>query len=407
MKKAADAINRFSNSRGFYIVLYSILGLLAVLSIYAGIKNAYIYSQDFQYDAAKALIMGYDPWDISLAGEKSPKIEGLEEYYAYYESINAPQKMEANQFPSLLYLLAPWCILGAKSARIVWLISNLFFTVCILVLLGATFFKETELKNFVIFALLMICGTPWRNQLGVGQHTLFSVAFFLLAVFLSEKAEKNRALWIPAGLCLSVAYFKYTLTVPMTVYFIYKRKWKEVILSAVPHILLTVYASTVLGEPVMNMFMKPLKVASELSSSGSIDLGAFLGGGSVSMVVTLLIMAGLAVFGFLCPDRRENDALVISVCVLLANIMTYHRMYDFFIMIVVFSYFNNKRPAVEEALYSLVCCAVFFLPRIFNDSPASLVAAAIPYYLFTVWMISEGIRAVYDGRGSGAGSRRK
>jgi len=396
MKRASETINRFSNSRGFYIILYSILGLLAVLSIYAGIRNAYTYSQDFQYDAAKALLSGHDPYDYSLSGEKSPKIEGLEDYYAYYESIGAPQRMEANQFPSLLYLLSPWCFFAPGTARLLWLISNLIFTFLILYLLSLTFMKETEIRNFAIFALLMICGTPWRNQLGVGQHTLFSVAFFLLAVFLSEKNEgEKKGFWfLPAGLCLAVAFFKYTLTVPMTVYFIYKRKWKELAVSIVPHILLTAAAALTLREPFTDMLIKPLKVASKLSSSGSIDLGALLGGGGISLVLTLVLMAGLTVFAFLCPVRRENDSLVISLAVLLANIMTYHRMYDFFVMILVFSYFNNKRPAFGEALYSLVCCAVFFIPRIFNDSPDALTAVAIPYYLFTVWMILEGVRTI-------------
>ena len=390
MKKAADKLNRFSGSREFYIILYLILGLLAALSVYAGIKNAYIFSQDFQYDAARALLGGYDPYDFSLEGMKSPDIEGLEEYYAYYESIDAPQKMEANQFPSLLYLLSPWCFFNARNARIVWLISNLVFTAMFIGLLRATFMKETELKNFAIFVFLMLSGTPWRNQLGVGQHTLFSAAFFLLAVYLSDKAGKKAYLSIPAGLCLAVSYFKYTVTVPIAVYFIYKRRWKELIISVIPHVILTGVAARVLNEPFIDMIIKPLKVASKLSSQGSIDIGAVTGGGVISMVITVLLMAGLIAFAFLCPDG--NDTLVISLGVLLANIMTYHRMYDFFIMIVVFAYFNNKRPSLQEALYSLVCCAVFFIPRVFNDAPAGLIMAAVPYYLFTVWMIREGIK---------------
>ena len=390
MKKAADKLNRFSGSREFYIILYLILGLLAALSVYAGIKNAYIFSQDFQYDAAKALLGGYDPYDYSLEGTKSPGIEGLEEYYAYYESIDAPQKMEANQFPSLLYLLLPWCLFGARSARVLWLVSNLVFTAVFIGLLRVTFMKETELKNFAIFVLLMLSGTPWRNQLGVGQHTLFSAAFFMLAVFFSEKAEEKKYLFVPAGLFLAVSYFKYTVTVPMAVYFIYKRRWKELVVSVIPHVILTGVAARVLNEPFIDMIIKPLKVASKLSSQGSIDIGAIFGGGIISMVITVILMGGLVSFAFLCP--KGNDALVISLGVLLANIMTYHRMYDFFIMIVVFAYFNNKRPSLEEALYSLVCCAVFFIPRVFNDAPAGLILAAVPYYIFTVWIIREGIK---------------
>lgn len=371
-------------------MLFAMTGLLAAISVYAGIRNAAVYSQDFQYDAARALSAGIDPYDISLSGKKSPKIPGLTDYYSYYESIGAPQRMEANQFPSLLYLLLPYTFFDAHTARILWLISNLVFTAMITVLLRATFMKQVEPKLFAVFMLLMTAGLPWRNQLGVGQHTLFSTAFFLLAVYLSTEKEKPGA----ASLALCISYFKYTVTVPLAVYFVYKRKWKELILSIPLHIAGTVAAACILHESFFDMIIKPLKVASSLSSEGSMDIGALTGGGLISVILTVLIMAFLIVFAIMCPPREDN--LVISLCILWGLIMTYHRLYDYFIMIAVLGYFAVKRERYADILCLLTVCAVFFIPRIFNESRGSIIVTQIFYYAFTIFMSFAGVKKITD-----------
>lgn len=278
-----EKILKFAGTKAFFIILFALTGILAAASLFAGIRNASVYSQDFQYDAAKALSAGIDPYDVSLEGKKSPRVPGLEDYYSYYESIGAPQRMEANQFPSLLYLLLPYTFSDARVARILWLVSNLVFTAMIVVLLRATFMKENDGRLFAVFMLLMISGLPWRNQIGVGQHTLFSVAFFLLAVYLSVEKEKPG----PAALALCISYFKYTVTVPLAVYLIYKRKWKELALSIPLHVAGTVAAACILRESFFDMIIKPLKVASSLSSEGSMDIGAIIGGGAASAAVCL------------------------------------------------------------------------------------------------------------------------
>ncbi|MBO4373675.1 MAG: DUF2029 domain-containing protein [Lachnospiraceae bacterium] len=390
-----ERIRIFTSGRTFFIILFGMLGLVAFASLFAGIKNGARYSQDFQYDAAKALASGTDPYDCSLSGKRSPMIPGLNDYYAYYESIGAPQRMEANQFPSLLYLLLPYTFFEASEARILWLISNLIFTAVIMVLLKLTFLKETEDRFFAIYMLLMIAGLPWRNQIGVGQHTLFSAAFFLLAVYLSVEKERPG----PAALALSISYFKYTLTVPMAVYFIYKKKWKELVLSIPLHIAGTAAAAYILHESFFDMIIKPLRVAASLSSSGSIDLGALMGGGILSVIVSVLIMIFLMIFALMCPEGEDN--IVISVCILWGLVMTYHRLYDFFILVAVFGYYTVKKERYADIFCLLTVCTVFFVPRIFNESAASMIVTGVVYYAFTLFMTFLAVRTVREHREGG------
>ena len=416
-------------SRAAFVAVV-LLTVLAVISIFGGIRNAVRFSQDFQYDAARALMMGADPYELSeLSHEEPPgeawyegiKKAGLEPFYEYYESIGAPQKMEANQFPSLLYLLEPLALLPFNIARICWLVLNLLFTAAIIFLLRKTFLKETSLRTFALLSSLMIAGTPWRNQIGVGQHTLFSFAFFLLAVWLSDlagvvvitgdrsyAAADTTRLRVLSGLALAVSYFKYTLTAPLALYFVYKRRWKELIISVIPHIVGTLAAAFVLEEPVADMIIKPLKVSMALSGEGSLDLGAFLGGGRAAVAASLALMLVMVVFAFLFPKGR--DQVFFSSVLLLSLIFTYHRTYDFFVLVCVWggvqvlARANGEKTGKAAGLfYGLLILAIFFGLRLFHESPASITAAAVLYYAFTLFFIILGMRkngqALYNNSG--------
>jgi hypothetical protein len=297
--------------------------------------------------------------------------------------------MEANQVPSLLYILTPYALLPYIPARILWLITNLLSTGVIIGILRYTFMKRTDERLYPVFMMLMLAGTPWRNQLGVGQHTLFAVACFLLAVLVSDTGDgaedgafqdrKRKALRIVgAGLLLSLSYLKYTVTAPLALYFIYRRRWKEFAISLVPHIVLTGVAAYELKAPYFDMLTKPLKVASALTGEGSIDVGALTRGASWTVVVTGLIMLFILAAALMLPDG--NDELFISTAALLALVMTYHRTYDFFIMIIVFGYFATGRMRAAEIIYLITTFAIFFVLRIYNESVISLTVSGALYY---------------------------
>ena len=198
-----------TSDRRFWAVLYVLMALLSIISIYEGIRNGLVWSQDFQYDAATDLVNGYDPYDLSMDfdAERLPDIEHLKGFYDYYDSLGTPQRMEANQFPSLLYILTPYTLLPYGAARVLWVMTNLICTAVIIWLLKRTFMARTDERLYPVFMMLMLAGTPWRNQIGVGQHTLFAFAFYLLAVYVSlgDSGEESFCRALPAGLLLSLS----------------------------------------------------------------------------------------------------------------------------------------------------------------------------------------------------------
>ena len=70
-------VRRTTSDRRFWAVLYVLTALLSIVSVYEGIANGIVWSQDFQYDASTALVNGYDPYDLSLGFDEAelPDIE--------------------------------------------------------------------------------------------------------------------------------------------------------------------------------------------------------------------------------------------------------------------------------------------------------------------------------------------
>ena len=377
---------RLYANRILRIAVVVILSAAAAVSLWRGIENAISLSQDFQWDATKALALWMDPYEISLSREQTFSQESLREYYAYYEAIGAPQRMEANQFPSLLALLLPFALLPYMAARIAWLVFNLFCTAGILWLLKKTILREADRFVFTVLSLLMLAGTPFRNQLGVGQHTLFSVFFFLLALWLTE-GEKDGIL---PGICLAVSFFKYTLTAPLALYFLYRKKWKTFTVSVLFHILGTLAAALWLRESPVEMIVKPLKVSSALVSEGGLDLGALFGGSPFAFVLAALVMGMLL---FLSLRSQTMGKILMSVLVLWSLILLYHRTYDFFVLIMAAGIFFTGDE--EEQLpgewykpllagYVLLILAAFFGLRIFDEARPAMIATGILYYAYTI-----------------------
>ena len=134
---------------------------------------------------------------------------------------------------------------------------------------------------------------------------------------------------------------------------------------------------------IPNMIIKPLQVAGALASEGCIDFGVVFRGSVLAYAAAFAVMAVLFVMAVKLPPDRELD--YISVLTLWSLIITYHRIYDFFLMIIVLAYFiSRERSIYYKAGYAAALISVFFVLRIFSESPGSKLVTGILYYAFTV-----------------------
>lgn len=406
-KVRMPALIRLYDNRIIRVLILALLAAAAVISVYQGVKNALHFSQDLQWDAARALGSRLDPYELSQHPEKALEDPGLSRFYEMFEQQGSPQKMEANQFPSLLMLLAPIALIPPETARVVWCVLNLLFTAGIILVLRRTFLKDAGRFEFAVLMLLMLAGTPYRNQLGVGQHTLFSFFFFMLAVFFDMKpsGERKTADTVLISLCLFVSYFKYTLTAPLCLYFVYRKRYREIAVSAAAHVVLTGAAALWLKKSFIYMIKAPLQVASALTSEGGIDLGVIFGPAGLAAAAVIFLI--LAVIALRLPAGA--DGMFFAVLVFWSLVLVYHRTYDFFVLSAAASMFYGAggraygtRPRAEKMLlapgYAVVVAAAYFVLRIFGENTASMTVTGILYYLYTIMLTVIAIRLIRFGK---------
>ncbi len=391
--------------KAFRFAILFILGCLAALSVYAGAKNALSFSQDFQWDAAKALSMRLDPYELSKTPEKATEYPQLEQFYRQFTDRGLKQKMEANQFPSLLMLLWPMTVFSPQTAKTVWLALNLLFTAGIIFFLRKTFFSKAGSFEFTAVTLLMIAGTPYRNQLGVGQHTLFAFFFFMLAVYIDDKQPfgNGAAGSVLTALCLFVSYFKYTLTAPLALLFWYRKRYAALAISVAGHVILTEVAALWLNRSFLYMIKAPLEVSSALVSEGGMDLGVIIGGmaGMAAAVVVFILL-------FIVTQKlpRDKEYVLFPLLIVWSLIMTYHRTYDYFVLSAAAMIFygalrEDFGVKFKNALlcgYAVLTAGVYFLLRLFNENTASKIAVGTLYYAFSVILLIMAVQLIRTGK---------
>jgi hypothetical protein len=328
--------------------------ILAGVSLIQGAGNALSVngSQDFQWDAARLLLQGNNPYYFNLHGILAPT------------DLHMPDHLAANQFPSLLLLLWPYAILPWDIAKMAWLSSNLVFTLIILYALSYQRFSKYSTMSVLTITGLLIASLPWRNTIGNGQHTLFSLAFFLLSILL---LERNRPYW--AGIALIISAFKYTLIFPLAIYFLYRRAYKVLIIAVLMHILCHLSISIWLNENPLSLIWQPLLVSSQLTSSGYIDLFALAGNLgiparypgfiAVAMLVTVFIVSiRLPLLKIENISESEQEAMFICLLTFLTLLITYHRVYDFVILIIPLSLVVLGRIRQPQLVF-LISAVVF------------------------------------------------
>ncbi len=287
----------------------------AAISLIAGFKNGFC-EFDFQWDPAKLLAMGDNPYVYSLEHKAIP-YEGFMQKY-----------IDANQVPSCLLLLLPFTFLPQLLANQIWDFFNLVFTAVFLVYFYKSFFmgKDSAKDKFAWIALALLSCTPLRVLIGCGQHLLFSLAFFMSAYYYALKKR-----WILSGMLLALSAFKYTTIAPLAFVFVFRRWWRPVGFAIFLHVLATIGCGLYIHESPILLLTQSVRVGSRLTGHGMCDISSFMWQLGISNFATFAI-GGYVVFGLLLGGmafcKRRDDLLSLSVLAVISNVMFYHRDYD-------------------------------------------------------------------------------
>ncbi len=192
--------------------LYGAAGLSIILVMGTALGVTEQASLDFQWDAARVLLHRANPYALALNGQ-DPQL--------------LPDVFVPNQFPSALMLLWGYAVFPWAIAKVLWVFSNLGFSITILLLLCRLYAPTLSAATTLFAGALWVSGYVWRLHMGLGQHTLFSLCFFLLALFALRQKREG---W--AGVWLAIALFKYTTVLPLCLLFLYRRAWKPLAVAS-------------------------------------------------------------------------------------------------------------------------------------------------------------------------------
>ena len=301
-------------------VLLIIFSIFTLVSIFIGFTSGAFKdgrSQDFQWSPSKMLMEHQNPY---------------QQYTAFKDGkIEKPYMMsQAPNYPASGYVfLWPYSAMDWDMARLSWSISNLIFTLLILIGLQRLFpIKQKELIIFTV--LLFIGGASWRTVLGNGQHALFVMAFFIWAIIYSKKNP------ILSGVFLAVSWFKYTLTFPLTLYFIYKKLYKEVAIAIGIHIFLTIFIAFWIDQSIIDFFFGSIQVAMTATNIGDTDIFGIVKRFHLpsSIAYFLLIIVLYFVTNiFITRKDVTNGLLILSFLSVFSLIVFFHLGYDFVLLL--------------------------------------------------------------------------
>lgn len=347
---------------------------------------------DFQWDPAKLLMMGDNPYLYTLE-HKAIEHPGFMQQY-----------IDANQFPSCLLLLAPWTLLPQLAANYAWSFCNVVFSVVFLVFLYKTFFEGREYSHhFAWVPVLLLTGVPWRVLVGNGQHLMFSLAFFMPAYYYATKEK-----WSLSGVLLALSGFKYTTIAPIALVFVVHKWWKPVCIALTLHIAANIWAGFHLHESPLTLIIQSLQCSGRLTAQGDADMASLVSyfgcGGAEGWATVGYVVFGLALLVIVLRKSCRNDTLTLSLLAVISNIMFYHRAYDFVSMIFplafVLANLHDKRlhvrvvsflsmlnilwlfwPAKAQAAMRLVHIPAAFIPTCFVLQHMLFVAMMVCYLI--------------------------
>jgi hypothetical protein len=221
-----------------YIFIVSIAIYLNVKIFEKAIGNQ---SGDFQWQPTRELLQHINPYDSYLCGKLF--------------------MAQAPNYPLTGYiLLVPYALMEWKYAKIAWALTNYIATFLIIFCLQ----KIWQIKSITVIIFtcsLFLISNPYRNVINNGQHDLFVLALFLVSL-VSTKDNKYLS-----GIFLGLSWFKFTITFPLSLIYIFKRGWLQIAIGILLQCFLFIAICFWLNQSPVYIISSYMKVISNMGKS--------------------------------------------------------------------------------------------------------------------------------------------
>ncbi len=178
---------------------------------------------------------------------------------------------------------------------------------------------------------LFLMGTPVRNTIGLGQHGLYSLFFFVLALYLQQRNAPR-----VAAVCLALSWLKFTITWPLSIVFVAPAYRATLLAAAGIHVVLTLFVSFWTHTSSVGLLMGPLAVSETGTVIQMFDFVALFHYLGVSTRAPAFVLGAiLFCFAAVVILRTHNDLLArLSWLTLVSLLWTHHTTIDYLALVV-------------------------------------------------------------------------
>ena len=392
------------------------LAPLAGLSLYRGATNAVGLSDSGMsidlhsyWNPGRLVLKGMNPYPAVLAGE----LDAIGEAGLANVPANAPL---------MLLILSPLSALSWSNARLVWMVFNIGLALALPLVISRLVAPTASWWARASIVLVFWAMLPTRNVISNGQTSLFAIFATLLAVL-----AVPRSLWL-AGLLFGLALSKYSLVLPVTLWFLLLGYPGAVVVALATQVLAGLVLSAVTVTSPVFLASGYYSVATlHTDILGDLDLASLvtrLGLSSWLTVVGTLIGIVLTVtvlFAWYRPRltagprqgatsaKEPASALLLALLLILPLPFVYHRVYDAIVLIMVpiaFISFQSgmiklkgacdRGDLAVPAALSVAILSVFLMPRFIlvpvwptweDVYPLLTTSAAVAAWGLTLWYV--------------------
>ena len=381
-------------------VLCILAGLYAVaVALYIFIETGKsLGSRDFHqfWYAGHFIIQGRDPYEAFFAGEPPALpiayVDGVT--INRYPVAQADLEITPSNTPMMLLLLSSFSFFSWHLAKWMFVVVNLILMLVTGWLVIRHFpFRRIKLSPIdeVLIFLVYFDLSATRIAIENGQTTLLVFLLMILALLYAERS------WGIAGLALGIALSKYSLSLPVFIFLLYKRNFK-VLLAAITVQLLGVLGVTlVTGNSPFTIIFENIQLFFRLFDQPGIHLSRwfeFLSDNHFVSMIPVLVMT-LFVFvpilfwlrnwtPFDSEEERVLDFHLLTILFIWTLLVAYHRLYDTLIVIffVVLVFKGLARPNLWKLTEKERTGLLVFMATIpaLLILPARIVGRVLPNY---------------------------
>ena len=208
------------------IILYFLI-FITIISFFDTIRKGFMNGCDFQWQPSVLF------W------------EGINHYAKFIKNGKSDFLCQGGEYGHLLHvILYPYTLFNWELARSLWVLTNVFFTFAIPLLIC----RKLKLSNYktIILLLIFITCYPTRMTINYGQQSLF-VLFFIILPFLYKSSL--------AGFFSGFSSVKYTTGYVLFLNFLITKNFKKFFIALIPYTLgWIIYFSYTNSNPLINFF---------------------------------------------------------------------------------------------------------------------------------------------------------